>query len=203
MFAQVFQGPVSDEAEAQAAMRQWQQDLAPGAQGWLGSTSGVTEDGQFIAIARFEDEASARRNSERPEQGAWWAQTSKLFTADPTFTDSIEVAPDLVGNPDEAGFVQIIQGKTTDQARARELMAQDPDGEWAAFRPDILGSAEVDHAGGGYTMVLYFTSEAEAREGESKPMPAQMQAQMEEMQSLNVGEPTFLDLKRPLLLSPR
>ncbi len=30
--------------------------------------------------------------------------------------------------------------------RARELMAQDPH-EWAAFRPDIVGSVAVGHEG--------------------------------------------------------
>ncbi|MGE5763508.1 MAG: hypothetical protein ACM3ZF_06425, partial [Mycobacterium leprae] len=63
-----------------AAFERWVEELAPGAAGWLGSTAGVTDDGRFIGLARFESEQAARRNSDRPEQGRWWAETSKLFT---------------------------------------------------------------------------------------------------------------------------
>jgi hypothetical protein len=51
-------------------------------------------------------------------------------------------------------------------------------------------------------MVMYFTSEAEAREGERKEPPPELQAQMEEMNKLTIGEPEFFDLKQPILSSP-
>jgi hypothetical protein len=51
-------------------------------------------------------------------------------------------------------------------------------------------------------MVMYFTSEAEAREGERKEVPPQLRAQMEEMNSLIIGEPEFFDLKQPSISSP-
>jgi hypothetical protein len=60
----------------------------------------------------------------------------------------------------------------------------------------------VGHEGGAYTMAMYFTSEAEAREGERKEPPPELKAQMEEMAALNVGEPEFFDLKDPWLYSP-
>jgi hypothetical protein len=202
MFVQVIQGQVSDVEKARAAFDQWAQDLAPGAAGWLGSTAGVTEDGRFIALARFESEEAARRNSDRPEQDRWWAETAKLFTSEPTFKDSTDVIPDVIGDPDTAGFVQVIQGQGSDPDRARELMSQDS-AEWAAFRPDIIGSIAAAHDGGTYTMALYFTSEEEAREGERKETPPELQAQMEEMDALSVGVPEFFDLKQPWLYSPR
>jgi hypothetical protein len=202
MFVQVIQGRASDAARLREALDQWQKDLAPGASGWLGSTAGVTDDGRFIAIARFESEEAARANSDRPEQDEWWSQTSKLLDGEATFRDSREVVVDLVGDPNDAGFVQIIQGRTSDPQRARELMGQDS-GEWAAFRPDILGSLSAEHDEGDYTVVLYFTSEADAREGERKEVPPALKAQMEEMDALNVGEPTFFDLKDPWLHSPQ
>jgi len=157
--------------------------------------------GQAIAVVRFESEDAARRNSDRPEQDAWWTQTSKVFTEEPTFIESDKVDVDLSGNPDDAGFVQVIQGHSSDPARARELMAQDPDA-WAAFRPDIVGSVGIGHDGDAYTVVLYFTSEAAAREGEKKETPPELQAQMDEMGKLEVGEPTFLDLRDPWMHSP-
>ena len=81
-------------------------------------------------------------------------------------------------------------------------MTQDS-GKWAAFRPDIIGSLAVEHVGGEYTMALYFTSEEEARQGERKEAPPELQAQMEEMDRLSIGVPEFFDLKQPWLYSPR
>jgi hypothetical protein len=52
-------------------------------------------------------------------------------------------------------------------------------------------------------MAVYFTSEAEAREGERKQPPPELQAQMEEMGALSVGEPEFFDLEEPWPYSPR
>jgi hypothetical protein len=94
-----------------------------------------------------------------------------------------------------------MQGQSSDPARARQLMDQDAD-RWAAFRPDMLGSLSVGHEGGRYTMVMYFSSEAEARDGERKVPPPELQAQMEEMGKLSVGEPEYFDLKQPTIISP-
>jgi hypothetical protein len=202
MFVQVIQGQVADPARARAALDQWVRDLAPGASGWLGTTAGVTEDGRFIAAARFESEASARRNSDRPEQDRWWSETAELFGGEATFRDSTEVVVDLAGDPGQAGFVQVIQGRSSDPVRARELMSNSSGSQWAEFRPDILGSVAVEHAEGAYTMVLYFTSEEEAREGERKEPPPELKAEMEEMGKLSVGAPEFFDLKQPWLYAP-
>jgi hypothetical protein len=202
VFVQVIQGQVADAAKVRAALDRWAEEVAPGAEGWLGSTAGVTEDGRFIALARFESEEAARANSDRPEQDRWWAETAKLFTGEASFKDSSDVIVDLVGEPDEAGFVQVMQGRGTNPDRARELMSEDS-GAWAAFRPEILGSVAVGHEGGAYTMAIYFTSEAEAREGERKQPPPELQAQMEEMAALSIGEPEFFDLRQPWLYSPR
>ncbi len=202
MFVQVIRGQVTDPEQVHAALDRWSEQLAAGAPGWLGSTAGVTEDGQFVALARFESEEAARRNSDRPEQHQWWVETSKLFAGDVTFRDSSDVDVDVNGNPDEAGFIQVMQGRGSDPERARELMAQNPD-DWAAFRPDVIGSVAVGQEGGAYTMALYFTSEEAAREGERKEPPPQLKAQMEEMNQLSIGEPEFLDLRQPWLYAPR
>lgn len=201
MFVQVIKGRVSEPEAARAALDRWTQELSSGADGWLGTTAGVTEDGTCIVLARFESEEAARRNSDRPEQGQWWAETSKLFVEEPTFQDSTGVQVDVNGDPDSAGFVQVMQGRTSDPDRARQLMAEDSSSDWASFRPDIIGSVSVEHEGGAYTMALYFTSEEEAREGERKEPPPELRAAMEEMDSLSVGETTFLDLKQPWLFS--
>jgi hypothetical protein len=201
MFVQVIQGKVADPQRARAALDRWVRELAPGAEGWLGTTAGVTEDGRFIAAARFSSEEAARRNSDRPEQDRWWSETSRLFDGQPTFRDSSDVVVDTAGDPDTAGFVQVMQGRSSDPERARQMMAEDST-DWSSFRPDILGSVAVGHDGGAWTMVMYFTSEAEAREGERKEPPPELKAQMEEMDALSVGPPEFFDLKQPWLYSP-
>ena len=201
MFVQVIQGKVSDAGAMRARMDTWMKELAPGAEGWLGSTAGVTEGGDLVALARFESEEAARRNSDRPEQTAWWEETAKLFDGEPTFLESTDVDVDTPGDPDKAGFVQVMQGRTNAPERAKELMASDPT-DWAGFRPEILGTVTANHDDGRWTMAIYFTSEAEAREGEKKEPPEEVAKLMKELDSLSVGEPTFLDLREPWLQSP-
>ena len=201
MFVQVVQGEVSDAAQVRAQFDTWMADVAPGAVGWLGSTAGVTDDGKLVVLARFESEEAAQQNADRPEQTAWWEQTAALFTGEPEFHNSTSVDVDTPGDPSKAGFVQVMQARSSDPERARELMAEDPT-DWSDFRPDILGTVSVGHDGDAWTMAIYFTSEAEAREGEQKEPPEEMQAMMKEMEALTVGETTYFDLKDPWLHEP-
>ncbi|MBA3308768.1 MAG: hypothetical protein H0U28_01745 [Nocardioidaceae bacterium] len=201
MFVQVIQGHVSDAARVSGQLDKWVAEVAPGAVGWLGSTSGVTADGQVVALARFESEEAARQNSDRPEQTAWWEEMAALFTDEPVFHNSTSVEVDTPGDPSQASFVQVMQGRSSDPDRARELMANDPT-DWQAFRPDILGTVSVGHDGDAWTMAIYFTSEEAAREGEQKEAPPETQEMMKEMDELSIGEPVFFDLKDPWLHEP-
>ena len=63
MFVQVIQGHVSGAARVRAQLDRWVAEVAPGGVGWLGSTSGVTDDGRLIALARFESDEAALRDS--------------------------------------------------------------------------------------------------------------------------------------------
>jgi len=202
MFAQVIQGRTSNADALRAASDRWMQELAPGATGYLGSTAGVADDGRAVVIARFESAEAARRNSERPEQGRWWEETSRLFDGEVTFLDSEDVTVEQVGDPDQAGFVQVMQGQVTDAEQARKIMADLPMDRMKEFRPDILGSVLINHDDGRWTQVIYFTSEADAREGERKEAPPEMQAAMEELMRLSTGEPDYIDLRQPVLRSP-
>jgi hypothetical protein len=201
VFVQVIQGQVSDAARVRAQIDKWVAEVSPGAIGWLGSTSGVTDDGRVVALVRFESEEAAQQNSERPEQTAWWNEMAELFTDEPVFHNSTSVQVDTPGDPSQAGFVQVMQGRSSDPDRAQELMANDPT-DWQAFRPEILGTMSVGHDGDAWTMAIYFTSEEAAREGEKKQPPPEMEQMMKEMDSLSIGEPTFYDLKDPWLNSP-
>jgi hypothetical protein len=90
VFIQVMQGRATNPGGIRAELDRWRAELQPGADGWLGSTSGVTDDGRFIAVVRFASEELARRNSDRPEQDAWWRQASKHL-AEVAFHDSTRV----------------------------------------------------------------------------------------------------------------
>ncbi len=202
MFAQVIQGRTSDADGLRAALDRWLEDVRPGSIGWLGSTAGITDDGTVVVVARFESAEAAERNSRRPEQSRWWEETSRLLDGEPTFRDSEDVTVELQGDPDRAGFVQVMQGRVTDADRAKEVMAQIPGDVMTAYRPDVLGRVVIGHEEGAWTQVIYFTSEAEAREGERKEPPPELRAQMEEMDQLSIGEPEFYDLEQPLFASP-
>jgi hypothetical protein len=199
MFIQVIQGKAGDEAALRAAMDRWQSDLMPGATGYLGTTAGFTDDGTFVALARFESADAARANSERREQGEWWAEMSKGFDGEVEFLDSAEVQTYRDGGSDEAGFVQVMRGRSDDVRRMNELMAGH-DEQIHEARPEILGGVMIDGGDGRWVNAFYFTDEAAAREGEQKDLPAELQADFEEGMRLG-GEPTFLDLRDPILVS--
>ena len=200
MFVQVIQGRVSDPAGMRAHAEKWASEIGADAEGWVSSTAGVTDDGTGIAFVRFESEEAARRNSDRPEQGEWWEKMSTFYDGEPTFQDLTQVDVDEYGDLGQAGFVQIMQGRVTDAARARELMQSDTT-DWPSLRPDILGTVWAGSDDGDWTMAIYFTSEEEAREGEKKEMPAEAAEMMEELQSLGEAEPRFFDLRDPWLMA--
>src|SRR5579859_6592271 len=108
-------------------MDSWRRDLEPTAEGFLGGTYGITDDGEFVGVVRFDSREAAERNAARPEQGAWWADTEKCFTGEVTFHDCDEISLMLDGGSDDAGFVQVIQGKITDADRFRMFLDQPMD----------------------------------------------------------------------------
>jgi hypothetical protein len=200
MFIQVITGKTSDRDGLRRQFDRWQQELQGGATGYLGSTGGVTDDGGVFMAARFESEEAARRNSAREEQGTWWAETEK-FLENATFQDSAEVQTLGGGGSNDAGFVQVMRGRITDKEKAPKLMARFAEllPVMAERRPDIIGDVTVIHSDGTYSDILYFTSEADAREGEKKEMPAEMQSMFEEyMAAMPIDE--YIDLKDPWLL---
>jgi hypothetical protein len=201
VFIQVIQGNVRHAEPVLVELDAWIKEIARGTVGWLGSTAGVTADKRFIGLARWESEDAARRHSARPEQDHWWSAFTELFVDLPTFRETTEVMVDTPGDPDHARFVQVIQGRGSDPARARDLMGAH-EAEWAAFRPEILGTVSALFDDGGYTMAVYFTNEEAAREGERKQPPPALKAQMDELNSLTLGEPEFYDLREPWVHSP-
>ena len=197
MFIQVVQGKAKDAAGLKKQWDRWDQDVKPASTGYLGGTAGVTADGEFIALARFESQEAAKTNSDSAEQSKWWEETSQ-YLEDPMFHDCTEVNLSNGGGSDEAGFVQVMQGKTTDAEKARELEAG-MEGRMKELRPDVLGSVTAVHPENGrYTTAIYFTSEAEARAKEKEMQDSEdFQKTMAEWQAISDGEPKFFDLTEP------
>src|SRR5688572_8413860 len=121
MFVQVVRAKVKDAEAFRSQIDTWQRELKPGAKGYLGSTGGVADDGTSVAIIRFESEEAARANSDRPEQSAWFSETSKLFDGAPTFYDCNDVQLFRGGGSDEAGFVQVMVYKPKDLDAVRKM----------------------------------------------------------------------------------
>lgn len=197
MFVQVIEGRVADGDRLRQQMERWMDELRPGATGWLGSTGGVTEDGQALLFARFESADAAKANSERPEQGAWWAETEQCFAGPVTFTDSDDVETYGGGGSNDAGFVQVIKSTGVDRQRLAQLDAAfEPVS--ASFRPDLIGGLRVWTGPDSTVEAAYFTSEADAREGERKAPPPELAEAMGDFESMMTNA-EFFDLRHPWL----
>jgi hypothetical protein len=201
MFIQVIQGRAVNPAGLEEEMDRWLAEVQPGAEGWLGSTSGATEDGNFIAIVRFESADAAKRNSQRPEQDAWWRRAAQHL-ADVVFHDSSRVHTFKDGGSDDAGFVQVIQGHSSDMDRMAEL-AKSGEEELAQRAPHILGMTVAEHADrpGDFTQTVYFSSEDEARRWE-RDNPPESNPNFVEAFSL-MSDLRYFDLRDPRLVSAK
>jgi hypothetical protein len=199
MFVQVMQGRVRDEEGLRKQIDRWLSDLMPGAGGWLGMTGGIASDGEFIGVVRFESAEAARANSNRPEQGEWWTETAGSFEGDVTFIDCPEVDLFLEGGSDEAGFVQIIQGRADREELRRR--APELDATLRRLRPDVIGGLVAWHGDGRFTQTVYFVNEAEARAGETRQFSREDVAARDEVLSL-LKEVRYVDLRDPWIFSP-
>jgi hypothetical protein len=193
MFVQVFQAKVRDRDEWRRRGEVWRQEIRPKTTGFLGFTSGVTEDGDMITIARFKSQESAKVDNDLPEQGAWFEESSKLFNGEATFHDCREADVILDGGSDDAGFVQVMQGRAKDQDQMRAQM-NDIEVQLREVRPELIGGTIAWHGDGGFTQVAYFTSEEEARKGEREMADTSLG---ERFMSMIDGDLTFYDLRVP------
>jgi len=201
VFIQVIQGHAINPDGIHAELDRWKAELQPGATGWLGSTAGVTDDGRFIAVVRFESEELARRNSDRPEQGAWW-HAAAAHLAEVVFHNSPRVHTYQGGRSDAARFVQVIQGHTEDMERLAAL-GRAQEAVLARQAPHILGMTVAEHAegAGDVTQTVYLTSEADGRQFE-RERPADQDPAMAELFGL-MSDLRYFDLRDPWLDSPR
>jgi hypothetical protein len=197
MFVQAIEARVADPAGLRRQFERWMTELRPGARGFLGSTVGLTDDGRVLVFARFDSAKEAEANSGRPEQGAWWTETEKHLEGDVTFADADDVDIFLTGGSDDATFVQVMKGRDADRDQLHALDRQF-EAHAATFRPDLIGGFRMWTGDRSYIEVAYFTSEADARAGESKEPPAELAARMGEFEQV-MASVEFVDLREPWL----
>jgi len=196
MFVQVIRGKTKNADALRAAGQKWQDELRPGAKGYLGVTTGVADDGTAVTVVRFESEAAAQANSDRPEQSKWFEENIAPNLTDVTFYNCPTVDLFAGGGSDEAGFVQVMFYKPNDVEALRSLAKEFEN--VAGDRPDILGGMLAIATDGTVIDTNYFTSEADARANEKKEMSPQMQATMQKLGEL-AGNIEFVDIRHPEL----
>ena len=201
MFIQVIQGRATNPPGIRRDLGRWQRQLAADADGWLGTTTGITQDGWSITAVRFASEAQARRNRDRPEQREWWRDASQHL-ARIAVHDAPKVHTYRDGGADEAGFVQVIQGHSDDLERMASL-GRDQEEVLAREAPHILGVTVAEHADrpGDFTQIVYFTSEQDARRFEQGPPAEDDKPALKELRDLMTDSRSF-DLRDPQMLSP-
>ena len=199
MFVQVMEGRVRDVEGLRAQVERWRAELAPGAKGFLGTTAGATADGGFIAIVRFESEEAARANSDRPEQGEWWAATSGYYDGEVTFTNCPDVDTFGAGGSDDAGFVQVMKGRADRAALA--ALAAETEAILQRSRPDVIGGIVAWPGDGTFIQTVYFTSEGEARTNEQREPATDEEREAWERMGSAMQVDRFIDISDPWLFS--
>jgi hypothetical protein len=199
MFIQIIQGRATNPPGVRRDLGRWQRLLAADAEGWLGSTAGITEDGWSITVVHFASEAHARRNSDRPEQRTWWRDASQHL-ARIAVHDAARVHSYWQGDANKAGFVEVIQGHS-DDLEGMAILGRDQEEVLAWAAPHILGVTVASHADrpGDFTQIVYYTSEQDARQFEPPAEADETGRQQRRGMLTNLHS---FDLRDPQMLSP-
>jgi hypothetical protein len=193
VFIQVIQGKTTRAAELRSLSDSWRDGDGAAAVGWLGGTYGVTDDDDFLAVVRFTSRDDAMANSARPETAAFAEKLSALMEGPVEFHDSDDVTLFLDGGSDDAGFVQVIRGRTDDAGPMKAMLADS--GDLEEMRPEIIGGSFALAGDGTFFQTVYFTNEESARSGEGLEPPTDVR---EALDSVMAGA-TFYDLRPPLV----
>jgi len=194
MFVQFIKAKITDVEGLRGHLKRGGAELTPGVVGFLGSTAGISTHGDFVVVARYASAAACTESRARPESEAWWRDLGDFIDGEPVVKESDRVSV-LISGSDDAGFVQIMEG-TGDPAALASLderfLELAP-----TYRPDIMGGYRAHFDDGTWVDITYFTSEGEARAGESREMPAEVARLFEEFGRV-AGIVAYHDLTEPL-----
>lgn len=195
MFIQVITAPCTKHDDVHRLLDSWETELGPGADGWLGGTYGFTDDNEFVGVVRFASREQAMANSNRPEQGAWAEKFGASLDGTPEFRDYDDVRQFLDGGSDDAGFVQVVQGRAEDPMLIEQLLATT--GQLRDARPEVIGGTVAIADDGSFTETIAFTDEASARIGEKKEPPPEVR----DLLGRAMAGARFRDLQSPWFAS--
>ncbi len=201
MFIRILRGRVVDGVAVRGELRRWSDELGPGLPGWQRLTGGVTDDGELVAVFRFDGEAAARSSGERSEQLAWQQSVERHLVGRPSWDDCPVVHMAKGGDDEDAGFVRVLHGRLADPVRLA-AMRDEVERTLRERAPHVLGVTFAEHADevGSFTEITYCTSEREALAAE-RQMPVEVAVQLGTVRSYMEGL-TFMELRDPLLLGP-
>lgn len=200
VFVQIVQGRAADADALREHHHRWIEELAPGADGWLGSTAGISDDGEYILLARFASAEAVRRSSQRGEQDDWWRGLEDLVEGEMTVHDCRNVAEIARGGSDDAGFVQVFQGRAPQIDEVLDRIAEREEAT-LPHRPSLIGGYLAVHSDGpGFSEVLYYPSEAEAEGSQAEEVREKELTRVAEIGGA-VSELRRLDLRDPWLHS--
>ena len=200
MFLRILRGQAYDGAVTLAELARWREQLRAGALGWRRLTAGVGDGGELVLALRYDTEAAARRDRDRPELAAWQASAERHLAGPCHWYDCPVVHTMKGGDAGEAGFVRVVQGRLADPVRLAAMRAE-VERTLRDRAPHVLGVTVAEHADGtGFTELTYLTSEREARAAD-RQMPVEMAVQLGTVRSYVEGLEE-VELRAPVLASP-
>jgi hypothetical protein len=154
--------------------------------GWRRLTAGIGDGGELVLALRYDTEASARSDRDRPELTAWQAAADRHLAGPGHWYDCPVVHTMKDGDTGEAGFVRVVQGRLADPVRLAAMRAE-VERTLRDRAPHVLGVTVAEHADGtGFTEFTYLTSERETRAAD-RQMPVEMAVQLGTVRSYVEG----------------
>ena len=200
MFLRILRGQAYDAAATLADVDRWRRELGAGVLGWRRLTAGIGEGGELVLALRYDAEADARRDQDRPELAAGLAAAERHLTGPARWYDCPVVHTMKDGDAGEAGFVRVVQGRLADPVRLAAMRAE-VERTLRDRAPHVLGVTVAEHADGtGFTELTYCTSERETRAAD-RQMPVEMAVQLGTVRSYVEGLEE-VELRSPVLASP-
>lgn len=201
MWIRIARGKTAEPAKLKALVETFTTDPEGLPAGSLGVTFGFAKDGTAVVSSRFESKAAGE---------AWFssdqfkARLEKITALGTEITDEFR-SDDVVvfgkGGSDDAGFVQVMTGNTSDRAKYEQI-SNTLDEFLTKERPDVIGGITAFGDNGRYFDVVYFTNEADARVGEKKELSAGAQEILGQLESIT-SDVEFIDLTDVVTASPK
>lgn len=168
----ITQARVRDAEAVRELAERWQREIAPETDGWLATTAGISDDGEFVSLLRFASEEAVRRNAESERQRRWWEEFRQYVSGDVSIVETSSAAAFGDSRPDaDVGYVHVVQGEARIMIDILEGVAEHEEHHIREHHLPLLGGIIVDHGGDRFTEFMYFPSEDEKGRGIGGTLP--------------------------------